>query len=347
MSIHDAYYIGYSLDTVMEAVSATTSTGKSIQIVATGELGAPLDMYGDMLSEKYLDIIRLLLPADLDFTEYMNPRYYYLPYDCVKIVNRSNGAIQYPISARSFDSEAEWKEMCTAMELPEVQEVLGNKSLAPSKFVTAVKNHFPKAFADTFVKAMQNIRWRGMQLSQFSMMAFGYEFSMEHATDPNYNEYYMKPKVSYAELCRMLCERFHIDVAEGDTEYVRRLITDRRMEAEVVIMDNRIDQYMDYVCGKFDRCRMWAENIAVPEQLIHARDGLYYTPLSSSWAVTVFNGVAKKLMCEPINTLYYQGISEIPSTKANVKMYSQYADLVGHYGNKRLDLAQRIETMIK
>ena len=344
--IPDAYYIGYSLDTVLEAASASTE-GKRVQLMATADLGSPLDLYGDMISVEYTGIIESILPGQVTFSEYMNPRFYYLPYDKVKISNHSNGAIAYPISGNSFDSKDEWEEMCKAYNLPEVQEIVKNKSLAPSKFATAVKNLFPKEFSDTFVKPMQNIRWRGIPLSQFSMLAFNYEFDMDHALEADYNEYFMRPNVSFNQLCNMICERYGVRVERADANEVKRLLTSRHVTEEVVLMDNRVDQYMDYVCGKFDRSRIWAEPIQIPTQLIHARDGVYYTPLSECWAVTVFDGKAHKLMSEPINTLYSEGISEIPSTKNNVKLYSQYADLITHYGNKRLDLGQRVGTMIK
>ena len=53
-----------------------------------------------------------------------------------------------------------------------------NKTHAPSKLVTTLKNLMPQKFVDTFCKAMQSTRWRGIQLSHLAMYGFEYEFPL-------------------------------------------------------------------------------------------------------------------------------------------------------------------------
>ena len=52
-------------------------------------------------------------------------------------------------------------------------------------------------------------------------------------------------------------------------------------------------------------------------------------------------------MSDVVETLYDEDITEIPSTKANIKMYDTYVNLIRRLGDKELMLGQRVETLIK
>lgn len=340
------YIIGYTMDAVMEAVSQSTQ-GNEVELLATADVAKPLDDYGDLISARYKDVLDVLLPGKLEYREYANPRFFYIPYDKVAIKNTTNGVIQFPLSKKSFCDDAEWKEALEAFRAPEIQAIAANKANAPSKLVTAMKASMPQAFADTFCKAMQNTRWRGTQLSHLSMYGFDYEFPLGEFGNDSYNEYYYRPSRTYHEICAALTNVFRITVTPIDQATAKKCIIGHDVHGKVIVMDNRIDQYLDYIAGRFDRTRMWCVPEKLPQEIRYSREGLYYTPLSSCWAVTSFDGKCRKFMSEPVTTLYDTFVSEIPSTKTNIKLHSQYCALVERYGNKKLDLGQRVETLVK
>lgn len=347
------YIIGYTMDAVMEAVSLATQ-GNDVELLATAgpKVAQPLDDYGDLISSRYKAVLETLMhglieAGELTFREYPNPRFFYMPFDKVAIKNTTNGVIQYPLSKKSFCDDAEWKECVEAFKKPEIQAVVMDKTNPPSKLVSVFKATMPQKFADTFCKAMQTTRWRGTQLSHLTMHGFDYEFPLEELCNDSYNEYYYRPNRTYHEICAALTNIFNITVTPITRETARKYITDRTIPGKVIVMDNRVDQYLDYIAGKFDRTRMWCVKEKMPPEIRYAREGIYYTPLNSCWAVTTFDGECRKFMAEPVNTLYDTFVSEIPSTKTNIKLHSQYCDLISHYGDKVLDLRQRVESLIK
>lgn len=340
------YVLGYTMDAVMEAVSQA-SQGNEVELLATAKVGTPLDDYGDLISSRYKDVLDILLPDMVEYREFANPRFFYMPYDKVGIKNSTNGVIQYPLSKKSFADEGEWKECVEAFSKPEIQEVMSNKANPPSKLVTTLKGTMPEGFVDTFCRAMQITRWRGTQLSHLTMYGFDYEFPLTELSNESYNEYYYLPNRSFHEICAALTNIFNITVTPIDQATAKKYITKRDIPGKVIVMDNRVDQYLDYIAGRFDRTRMWCVQEKLPQEIRYSRDGVYYTPLHSCWAVSSFDGKCKKFMAEPVTTLYDEFVSEIPSTKTNIKLHKQYCDLVERYGDKKLDLGQRVETLIK
>lgn len=340
------YIIGYTIDAMVEAVSQATQ-GKEVTFLATAGVGEQLDGYGDLVSGRSKDVLDTLLPGMLEYTRYDNPRFFWMPYDRVAIKNTQNGVIQYPLSRKSFCDDAEWKACADAFSDNKVQDVVNDKSAAPSKLVSALKAAMPQAFADTFCKAMQSTRWRGTQLSHLTMYGFEYEFPLGELGNESYNEYYYRPNHTFHEICAALSNVFAITVTPVDLNRAREYIVNRDVDGRVIIMDNRVDQLLDYVAGRFDRTRMWCVKEKVPPEIRYGRDGLYYTPLNTCWAVSVFGGKCLKFMSEPVTTLYDTFVSEIPSTRNNIRLHNQYCELVQRYGDKRLDLGQRVETLVK
>lgn len=339
--------IGYSLDAILEAVRRSTTPDAEVTILATSVLGDPLDTYGDCISSRYADVISELLGGSVSFEEYVNPRYLYLPFDGVKIANRRNGVIQFPLSKKSFDDANEWAECVEGMKDPEINKCMADLSLPPTKIVTAMKAAMPSKFLDTFAKAMGITRWRGVQVSKMSMQGYKYEFPLEFIGKEDYNEYFCKPNITYRELCNRILKRFHIGCRRITLQEAGEIIKNNQYPGHTIIMDNRVDQFVDYVGGRFERQRFSVIKMKVPPELEFAGDGLFYTPLSTCWAVSVFNGKAKRFMSEVVETLYDEGLTEIPSTKANIKMYDTYMNLIRQFGNKELMLGQRMETLIK
>lgn len=339
--------IGYSLDAILEAVRRSTTPGAEVTLLATSVLGDPLDTYGDCISGRYADVISELLGGSVSFEEYVNPRYLYLPFDGVKITNRRNGVIQFPLSKKSFDDANEWAECVEGMKDPEINKCMADLSLPPTKIVTAMKAAMPSNFLDTFVKAMGITRWRGVQVSKMSMQGYKYEFPLEYIGKDDYNEYFCKPNISYRELCNRILKRFGIGCRRITLQEAGEIIKNNQYPGHTIIMDNRVDQFVDYVGGRFDRQRFSVIKMKVPPELEFAGDGLFYTPLSACWAVSVFNGKAKRFMSEVVETLYDEGLTEIPSTKTNIKMYDTYMNLIRQFGDKELILSQRMETLIK
>ena len=339
--------IGYSLDAILEAVRRSTVADTDVVFLATANLGDPLDAYGDCISNRYADVISELTGNGMAFEEYVNPRYVYLPYGGVKITNRHNGVIPFPLTKKSFDDEDEWRECSVAIKSKEIVDCMKDLSLPPTKVVTALKNVMPEIFIDTFIKAMGITRWRGVQASRLSMQGYKYEFPLEFIDKTDYNEYFSKPKITYRDLCMRILKRFGIPFKKITLQEAKRIVTDNQYPGHVVIMDNRVDQMVDYIGGRFERQRFYTIKMKVPPELEFAGDGLFYTPLSTCWAVSVFNGKAKRFMSEVVETLYGEEITEIPSTKANIKMYDTYVNLIKQFGDKELMLGQRVETLIK
>lgn len=339
--------IGYSLDAILEAVRRSTAPGAEVTLLATSVLGDPLDTYGDCISSRYADVISELLGGSVSFEEYVNPRYLYLPFDGVKIANRRNGVIQFPLSKKSFDDANEWTECVEGMKDPEINKCMADLSLPPTKIVTAMKAAMPSKFLDTFAKAMGITRWRGVQVSKMSMQGYKYEFPLEYIGKDDYNEYFCKPNISYRELCNRILKRFGIGCRRITLQEAGEIIKNNQYPGHTIIMDNRVDQFVDYVGGRFERQRFSVIKMKVPPELEFAGDGLFYTPLSTCWAVSVFNGKAKRFMSEVVETLYDEGLTEIPSTKTNIKMYDTYMNLIRQFGDKELILSQRMETLIK
>lgn len=339
--------LGYSIDAVLEAIHRATAPDTEVTLLATAPLGSPLDLYGDMVSNRYAEMISELLGGTLSFEEYVNPRFIYLPFAGVKIANRHNGVIQFPLTKKSFDDESEWKECADAIGSEEVKAIMGDLSLAPTKLISVLKSKMPAKFIDTFIKSMANTRWRGVQIARMSMQGYRYEYPLDFIGREDYMEYYAKPNMSFREICNRLLKKFHVATKQIDLVEAKRIVMDNKYPGDTIIMDNRVDQLVDYIGGRFERQKIRPVKMKVPPELEFAGNGLFYTPLSTCWAVTVFDGKAKRFMSNVVETLYDGELTEIPSTKANIKLYDTYVNLVRQFGRKELMLGQRVETMIK
>jgi hypothetical protein len=339
--------IGYSLDAILEAVRRSTEPNVEVSLLYTATPGSPLDTYGDCVTNRYMEVISELIGKDIACDEYINPRYLYLPFNVVKITNRRNGVIQFPLSSKSFDSDEEWKECAKCMSDKAIIDSMSDMSLQPTKIFTAMKNVMPSKFVDTFIRAMGATRWRGVQIAKLSMQGYRYEFPLDFIGKSDYNEYFCRPRMTYRSICETIMKRFGINYRNITTQEAAGIVKDNKYLGHVVIMDNRVDQFVDYIGGRFDRQRFYTVNMKVPPELEFAGDGLFYTPLSACWAVSIFNGKAKRFMSEVVESLYDEEITEIPSTRTNIKLYDTYVNLIRQFGDKELMLGQKVETLIK
>ena len=345
--INETYIIGYSLDSVIEAIRRKIN-GETVHFLATAKLGEPLDTYRDMVSSRTVELLDAVSPIKLEFEKFHNPRHLYIPYDKVKLKNTKNGVIPFPLNKNSFEDESEWKEVCDAFRKDPIAKLHQDKGNTPSKLITAMKNNMPKKFVDTFGKALSTTRWRGINVSKLTMIGYGYEYSFD-LLDVAYNETFFKPKTSFEAICTNMLAAEGIDVTPINGKVCGKIIMDKEFPATLVVMDNRIDSYMNYICGMFDRVKMTVAPVKIPDAISTAGDGIFYTPLVDDfWGVNVIGNMAYKLTATKLTTIYNDFISELPLTRTNAKLYNTYANMIKFYGkNKILDINQRVITMIK
>lgn len=344
---NDTYIIGYSLDSVLEAVRRKIN-GENVRFLATAKLGEPLDTYRDMISAQTVETIEAISPIKLGFDKYHNPRHIYIPFDKVSLKNSKNGVITFPLNRHSFEDEEEWKEACDAFKQESIMKLYLDKGNTPSKLITAMKNGMPKKFVDTFGKALSMTRWRGINVSKLTMIGYSYEYSFS-VLDKEYTETFYKPKKNFEYICSALLDAMDIEVTPIDGKVCKKIILDKGFIDTLVVMDNRIDSYMDYICGMFDRVKMDVELVKIPSAISTSGDGIFYTPLVDDfWGVNVIGDEAYKISASHVSTIYNDFISELPLTRTNAKMYNTYANMIKFYGsNKTLDINQRVVTMIK
>jgi hypothetical protein len=344
---NETYIMGYSLDSVIEAVRRKIN-GENVHFLATAKLGEPLDTYRDMVNAATVDMLKAITPIDLNFEKYHNPRHLYIPYDKVSITNTKNGVIAFPLNKNSFESEEEWKAVMDAFTSEPIQKLYQDKGNTPSKLITAMKNSMPKKFVDTFCKALSTTRWRGINVSKLTMIGYSYEYSFA-LLGTEYVETFYKPKCTYEQMCNDMLEAAGIEITPVTAKVCKKIIMDKEFTETLVVMDNRIDSYMDYICGMFDRVRMVVSPVKIPSAITSFGDGIFYTPLVDEfWGVNVIGSMAYKLSAVHLNTIYNDFISELPLTRTNAKLYNTYAGMIKFYGkNKTLDINQRVVTMIK
>lgn len=344
---NDTYIIGYSLDSVLEAVRRKIN-GENVRFLATAKLGEPLDTYRDMISAQTVETIEAISPIKLGFDKYHNPRHIYIPFDKVSLKNSKNGVITFPLNRHSFEDEEEWKEACDAFKQESIMKLYLDKGNTPSKLITAMKTGMPKKFVDTFGKALSMTRWRGINVSKLTMIGYSYEYSFS-VLDKEYTETFYKPNKNFEYICSALLDAMDIEVTPIDGKVCKKIILDKGFIDTLVVMDNRIDSYMDYICGMFDRVKMDVELVKIPSAISTSGDGIFYTPLVDDfWGVNVIGDEAYKISTSHVSTIYNDFISELPLTRTNAKMYNTYANMIKFYGsNKTLDINQRVVTMIK
>ena len=146
----------------------------------------------------------------------------------------------------------------------------------------------------------------------------------------------------------MIAGNAGVRVSSTDARDIAGYIRDcPRIKDECIIMDNRIDQYLDYMCGVFDREIERAEPAEPIRELAFADGYFARTPTMDCWAAAAIGGISRRYTSERPDTLGDGPVSVLPLTRNNIKVYSDYADQVRLYGGKTLDLCQKIRTLVK
>lgn len=337
------FVIGYSLDAVIAACILAVE-GNDVTFLNTGTLAEPMDAFHDMVTANYAAVLERFLPG-MKCKFFKNPKHMYLPYSKVSVTNRNNGVFQLPFSQNTFVGD-EGEKFAEAMRHDDIQKAYNDKSGTPSMLISAMRKRMPVEFVETFIRPMQLTRWRGIPLSSLTMYGYLYEMPLEHFGE-KYDELYARPMVSFATIASQMLERCHIEVKEMKPSDAGAFIKSKDPLRRVYVMDNRVDQYFDYVCGQFDRVKMTCKKTLCPSLLAIAKDGIYYTPLHEYWALMIDGDQCYKYETELVTTLYGSGITEIPLTRVNARLYDEYRKFITRYGDNVLDLGQRTLTLVR
>lgn len=338
--------VGYTLDAVIEAHNLAMNEENKVIFYKTAPLGEPLDIYNDYIS--YDDARRLgFITHGLGYTECINNSYLYIPYELLKFKNSTNGVIQFPLNRNSFEDENEWNEICKAYECDDIKGILANASNSPTRLITMYKNNMPKWFVDSIVRNLADTRWKGIPTSALTLNGYLYEFSLSDIQHECVNKWY-KPELSYANICELILHTDNIEIRDADKKTCFELITKRNIE-NVTFMDNRIDYYLDYRCGMFDRREMYYEKLdEVPSFMSDIELGFVRTPTLDCWGINVYEHDIRKLYCRPIKSITNVPTTSVPMTKNNIRTYDAYSKILPLYGkNKNLNIQQKIKTLIK
>lgn len=340
--------IGYSVDAFVKAAELASQDGASVEIMVNGEPGAPLDDLSDLVSAE--DSVLLgRLAGDLSFTSYFNPEAMYIPYGSLQFRTNQNGLMGWPVSEHDIADAGKWSELCAAAkEIPSGDAFVPGDP--PSKLLTAYRGCLPKWFFDSVVKPMSVTRWKGVPVADLTMQGFSQECRLD-GIEKGYvrkNAEWMRPSASYKDICGMIAGNAGVRVSSTDARDIAGYIRDcPRIKDECIIMDNRIDQYLDYMCGVFDREIERAEPAEPIRELAFADGYFARTPTMDCWAVAAIGGISRRYTSERPDTLGDGPVSVLPLTRNNIKVYSDYADQVRLYGGKTLDLCQKIRTLVK
>lgn len=338
--------VGYTLDAVLEAHNLAMNEENDVEFYCTGELGEPLDKYNDFISYEDARRIGFILHG-CGYEEISNAEWMYIPFDKLKFENSRNGLIQLPFNKNSFDNEEEWLAVLNGFNHQNVQDILHNVSNSPTRLITMFKQHLPKWFVDSIIRNVNDTRWKNVPTSSLTLNGYTYEFNLNKIGLDVHEKWY-KPELTFKHICERILKTDNITIKSADKKMCFEFITNRNIE-NVTFMDNRIDYYMDYRLGMFDRREMCYEIVdSYPEFLNEIYAGYVNTPTMDCWGYSKYNNEVRKLTCKEIKSIMDVPVSHIPMTKNNLRMYDAYSKILPLYGkNKNLNLNQKIKTLIK
>jgi len=338
--------VGYTLDSVIEAHNQAQNVENEVVFYNTGTLGEPLDKYNDFISYDDAKRLSVILP-DLEFDEFHGCDYLYIPYEKLKFKNSHNGLITLPFNKLSFDDIEEWKAVRDGYLDEHVQAILKDMSNSPTRLITMFKQYLPKWFVDSIIRNVSNTRWADIPTSNVTLNGYLYEFNLNQIESEGINMWY-KPRISYNEICKRILKKDKIPVYAATKEDCVRFLTDRSIEY-VTFMDNRVDHYLGYRSGIFDRCVMSAVRCELPSIFANDFDnGIIRTPTLAHWGICKYGNDVRKLYSKKLMSIIDVPTSDIPMTKNNLRIYDAYSKLLPLFGNfKTLNLQQKITTLIK
>lgn len=244
-----AYIIGYSLDAALLARELAIK-GKKVTFLCTGELGHPLDDINDYIS--YEDVLRIKsLHINTSFKKMINSTYAFIPYEQVKFVNNRNGLMSWPLNRSSFDSAEEWEQMERCIVgINDFRDKLDKAT----NYINIYKNFFPKWVYDTVIKHIGINKWGGFRQSKFSREGLAREINLS-CLDGNSTGVVYSPTDGYKNLCEVSLEHNNITKSKIKLSSVRKLLSKRFKNTDVILMDNRVDEIFGYLYGAFDRVK--------------------------------------------------------------------------------------------
>lgn len=338
--------VGYTLDAVIEAHDQSQNERDEVSFYSTGKLAEPLDKYNDFISYEDVKRLNAILP-ELEFDEFRRCDFMYIPYEQLKFKNSHNGLIPLPFNKISFDDLDEWTSVREGYFDEHVQEIIRDQSNSPTRLITMFKQWLPKWFVDSVIRNVCNTRWAGIPTSSFTLNGYLYEFNLNHIDSDGIPVWY-KPRTSYNEICNRILRKDNIPVYSASKEDCFRLLTDRSIE-NVTFMDNRVDHYLGYRGGMFDRCVMYAVGCDLPPIFEQDFDnGIIRTPTMTHWGICKYGNDVRKLYSKKMISITDVPTSDIPMTKNNLRIYDAYSKLLPLFGkNKTLNLQQKTTTLIK
>lgn len=336
------YVIGYSLDSVLLA-RELAAKGKKVTFLQTGKLGYPLDKIKDYIS--YEDVLRIkAMHINVQFKKLVNSTFAFIPYEQVKFVNNRNGLISWPLNRSSIDSAEEWEQMeaCIAT-VGEFRDKLDSAT----NYINIYKNFFPKWLYDTIIKHIGINKWGGFRQSKFSREGLAREINLSCLDDKSTGVMYA-PVNGYQDLCNVALQHENITISSIRLSSVRKFLSKRFPDADVVLMDNRVDEIFGYLYGAFDRVKWVVEESEEQnlEEFIDVGSGIVFTPTKDYWCISNDHGYITKIKTELVDGMNSGTISQICVTSANKKMYNEYKKLVKLHSGKILTLMPMTQTVI-
>lgn len=339
---NSAYVIGYSLDAVLLARELAVK-GKKVTFLQTGKLGYPLDEIKDYIS--YEDVLRIKsMHINVPFNKMVNSTFTFIPYEDVKFVNNRNGLISWPLNRSSIDSAEEWEQMETCIAtVGEFRDKLDKAT----NYINIYKNYFPKWLYDTIIKHVGINKWGGFRQSKFSLEGLAREINLSCLDDSSTGAVY-SPVNGYKDLCNTALEHENITVSSIRLSAIRKFLSKRFPDSDVVLMDNRVDKIFGYLYGAFDRVKWNVEETEEQnlEEFIDVGNGIVLTPTKDYWCISNDHGHITKIRTELIDDMNTETISQICFTSTNKKIYNEYKKLVKLHSGKILTLVPMTQTVI-
>lgn len=337
------YILGYSIDACLYARSLANKDMKVV-FVKTGTIGYPYDYIGDYITESDVTKINKYLPNPIPVEMLVNSRYVFLAYDELKFINSKNGLISYPLNKLSFESPEELDEV---VDCAKGIDIFMEKMENSSNYINMYKSFFPKWLYDSIIKFMGVNKWGGLRQSKLTRKALLKELDLSLINGFGTGVVY-RPSITYEELCMELLNSVNITIENGVLSDMPKVIKSRFNNADVIFMDNRVDSFIGYHHGPLDRIDVVSETTSEQglEEFIDVDDGIVLTPKKPYWCATNKLGVIQKISSTLVDITIDKKPTVLCPTINNVKLISDYDDLLKLYSGKKLNLNKYISSTL-
>lgn len=337
------YVVGYTLDSCIFARDLA-NRGYTVTHVESGRLGYPYDLIGEYIIDSDMTRIETIIGKPVDCETVTNGRYAFMPYDMLKFINSKNGLVSYPINKLSFESAEELDEV---LDCARGIEVFLEKIEKSTNYVNLYKSFFPKWLYDSLMKYITINKWGGIRQSKLTRRALLTELDISMIGGFG-TGIMRRPTLGYESLCIDLLNHPNIKRDVIPANDLGKMIKSRFQNADVFIMDNRVDIAIGYHHGVFDRVLHTADvcNDQGMEEVLDVDVGIVLTPTQPYWCVSNKFGVIIKIYSTLINEPNKLIQSILCPTNINAKMVGDYESLMNLYSGKKLNLKQYAKTII-